>query len=273
LALGQQQGIESATVSRLIPQVKALEQQLNAKPAETFMERLAVIQQTPELRSAVTETMTGEAKFQPLFRGLLDPSSQISGGLKEAATTVTTNVDAFNQVAASTVETPQARVVEAANIAGTAMAIQQATDTEGQVRAAVGQIFTDAMRNTSVDMLTGLGSVGTRITSPLQRTFDSQTGFGQNQIQELQQRIEYLQNVNAPPAQIETASAAIEAINKLLVLPERLEALKTNGENVAGFLQRQNEIMEQTNILLQQSMEQNVGRNAPNNLRSMLNQE
>jgi hypothetical protein len=274
LALGKQQGIESATVSRLTPQVKALEQQLNAKPAETFMERLAVIQQTPELRSAVTETMTGEAKFQPLFRGLLDPSSQISGGLKEAATTVTTNVDAFNQVAASTVETPQARVVEAQNIASTALAIQQATDTEGQVRAAVGQIFTDAMANTSVDMLTGLGWVGSSwFSNPISRTSDSQTAFGGLQITELQNRIQYLQNTNAPPAQIETASAAIEAINKLLVLPERLEALKTNGENVAGFLQRQNEIMEQTNILLQQSMEQNVGRNAPNNLRSMLNQE
>jgi hypothetical protein len=238
------------------------------------MERLAVIQQTPELRSAVTETMTGEAKFQPLFRGLLDPSSQISGGLKEAAGTVTTNVDAFNQVAKSTVETPQARVVEAANIAGTAMAIQQATDTEGQVRAAVGKIFTDAMGATSTDLLTGLGSIGSSyVTSPLSRSMVAQSEYGVEQISDLQDRITYLQMTNAPSAQIETASAAIEAINKLLVLPERLEALKANGDNVAGFLQRQNEIMEQTNILLQQSMEQNVGRNAPNNLRSMLNQE
>jgi hypothetical protein len=273
MKLGEGLIFETSEIRRLSMQRAEYQKELNAKPAETFMERLRVIQQTPALRSAVTETMTGEAKFQPLFRGLLDPSSQISGGLKEAAGTVTTNVDAFNQVAKSTVETPQARVVEAANIAGTAMAIQQATDTEGQVRAAVGKIFTDAMSATSTDMVTGLGAVGSRMMSPFERTFDSQTSFGGSQIFDLQERIQYLQNTNAPPAQIETASAAIEAINKLLVLPERLEALKANGDNVAGFLQRQNEIMEQTNILLQQSMEQNVGRNAPNNLRSMLNQE
>lgn len=274
MKLGAELDFETSEIRRLSMQRAKYQKELNAKPAETFMERLRVIQQTPELRSAVTETMTGEAKFQPLFRGLLDPSSQISGGLKEAAGTVTTNVDAFNQVAKSTVETPQARVVEAANIAGTAMAIQQATDTEGQVRAAVGKIFTDAMSASSSDLLTGLGSIGSSyVTSPLQRSMVAQSEFGVEQISDLQDRITYLQTTNAPPAQIETASAAIEAINKLLVLPERLEALKANGDNVAGFLQRQNEIMEQTNLLLQQSMEQNVGRNAPNNLRSMLNQE
>ena len=240
---------------------------------ETFKQRLEVVQRTPELRGALQETLTGEAKFQPLFRQLLDGESNLTAGFNQALSTVTTDVSAFETVAATTVQTPQARVVEAANLAETALNIQQSTDTEGQVRAAVGKIFTDAMGATSVDMLTGLGSVGTRLTSPLGRTFDGPTGFGDSQIKELQNRIEYLQNANAPPAQIETASAAIEAINKLLVLPERLEALKANGDNVAGFLQRQNEIMEQTNILLQQSMEQNVGRNAPNNLRSMLNQE
>ena len=244
----------------------------NAKPNQvpiTFAERLQVVQQTPELRGALAETMTGEAKFRPLFTQLLDGGSKLTQGFNEAVNTVTTDVSAFEQVAKTTVETPQAQVVAASNIAETALNIQQSTDTNAQVRAAVGKIFTDAMGATSVDMLTGLGSVGTRLTSPLQRTFDSPTAFGQNQIQELQQRIEYLQNVNAPPAQIETAGAAIEAINKLLVLPERLEALRTNGENVGEYLKRQNELMERTNQLLEQSLS-NQPNTAPNRLREML---
>ena len=244
----------------------------DAKPNQvpiTFAERLQVVQQTPELRGALAETMTGEAKFRPLFNQLLDGGSKLTQGFNEAVNAVTTDVSAFEQVAKTTVETPQAQVVAASNIAETAINIQQSTDTNAQVRAAVGKIFTDAMGATSVDMLTGLGSVGTRLTSPLQRTFDSPTAFGQNQIQELQQRIEYLQNVNAAPAQIETAGAAIEAINKLLVLPERLEALRTNGENVGEYLKRQNELMERTNQLLEQSLS-NQPNTAPNRLREML---
>lgn len=239
------------------------------KVANTFAERLQVVQQTPELRGALAETMTGEAKFRPLFNQLLDGGSKLTQGFNEAVSTVTTDVAAFEQVAKTTVETPQAQVVAASNIAETALNIQQSTDTNAQVRAAVGKIFTDAMGATSVDMVTGLGAVGSRMISPLQRTFDGPTGFGTDQIKELQSRIEYLQNVNAPPAQIETAGAAIEAINKLLVLPERLEALRANGENVGEYLKRQNELMERTNQLLEQSLT-NQPNNAPNRLREML---
>lgn len=240
---------------------------------DTFKQRLEVVQRTPELRGALQETLTGEAKFQPLFRQLLDGESKLTAGFNEALSTVTTDVSAFETVAATTVQTPQARVVEAANLAETALNIQQSTDTEGQVRAAVGKIFTEAMGASSSDMLTGLGSIGSSyLTSPFQRTMVAQSEFGVEQVSDLQDRILYLQNTNAPQAQIETAGAAIEAINKLLVLPERLEALKANGDDVTKFLQRQNEIMEQTNILLEQSLN-NQPSNAPNRLREMLRPE
>ena len=255
-----------------IRELKSERETMQPVTTDTFKQRLEVVQRTPELRGALQETLTGEAKFQPLFRQLLDGGSNLTAGFNEALSTVTTDVSAFETVAATTVQTPQARVVEAANLAETALNIQQSTDTEGQVRAAVGKIFTDAMGATSVDMLTGLGSVGTRLTSPLGRTFDGPTGFGDSQIKELQNRIEYLQNANAPPAQIETAGAAIEAINKLLVLPERLEALKTNGDNVGAYLERQNKLMERTNELLEQSLN-NQPSNAPNRLREMLRPE
>jgi hypothetical protein len=265
-----QERIEKDSVR--IGELKSERETMQPVTTDTFKQRLQVIQRTPELRGALQETLTGEAKFQPLFRQLLDGESKLTAGFNEALSTVTTDVSAFETVAATTVQTPQARVVEAANLAETALNIQQSTDTEGQVRAAVGKIFADAMGATSVDMLTGLGSVGTRLTSPLGRTLDGPTGFGDSQIKELQNRIEYLQNANAPPAQIETAGAAIEAINKLLVLPERLEALKTNGDNVGAYLERQNKLMERTNELLEQSLN-NQPSNAPNRLREMLRPE
>jgi hypothetical protein len=89
---------------------------------------------------------------------------------------------------------------------------------------------------------------------------------GGAEIQQVQERIEYLQNVGAEPGKIETSAAAIEAINKLLILPERLEQMRQQGENTNNFLARQLEAMETTNRILQ------TGQNPPNpnNLRAML---
>lgn len=236
----------------------------------TFLDRLETVRQTPELRAAITETMTGEARFQPLFKQLLDGNTELSKELGQAVKTVTTDGKAFADVAQSVVETPQARVVASVNQVETARNIQLATDTEGQVRAAVSQIFSDAMAGTSVDMFTGLGSAAARATVSVSRNFDDQSAFGTAEIKNLQDRIQYLQNVGGSEQQIQSAAAAIEAINRLLVLPERLEALRQSGENTNNFLQRQLEAIERTNQLLQQSNNQPMAPNAANNLRGML---
>jgi hypothetical protein len=231
---------------------------------------LEAVRTTPELRAAVTETMTGEAKFQPLFKQLLDGNSEFSRELGIALNTVTTDTKAFAQVAQSTVETPQARVVAAANQVETALNIQQGTDTEGQVRAAVSQIFTDAMNATAVDMTTGLGSVVSRNVVGVSRAFDSPDAFGTGEIKVLQERIDYLQNAGAGESKIQSAAAAIEAINKLITLPERLAELRTAGENTNNFLQRQLEAIEETNRLLESGQNKPLQPNAANNLRGML---
>jgi hypothetical protein len=260
-------GIETKTHD----EIRAIEKELKDLPAPqpkatTFGERLEIVRQTPELRASVSESLTGEAKFRPLFAELLNSNSEISKELKTANSTITTDVAAFEAVAASTVETPQAKVVAAANQFETAVNIQQAQDTEGQVRAAVSSIFREAMKSTSVDMLSGMGTIGANTMNFMGRATDGPTGVGGAEIQQLQERIEYLQNVGAEPGKIETSAAAIEAINKLLILPERLEQMRQQGENTNNFLARQLEAMETTNRILQ------TGQNPPNpnNLRAML---
>jgi|688.fasta_scaffold48648_3 hypothetical protein len=248
----------------------AIEEKPTRPVPTTFLDRLEAVRTTPELRAAVTETMTGEAKFQPLFKQLLDGNSELSKELGTALNTVTTDTKAFAQVAQSTVETPQARVVAAANQVETALNIQQSTDTEGQVRAAVSQIFTDAMNATAVDMTTGLGSVVSRNVVGVSRAFDSPDAFGTGEIKVLQERIDYLQNAGAGESKIQSAAAAIEAINKLLTLPERLAELRTAGENTNNFLQRQLEAIEETNRLLESGQNKPLQPNAANNLRGML---
>lgn len=232
----------------------------------TFAERLEAVRATPELRASVSESLTGEAKFRPLFAELLNANSQISQELKAANSTITTDVKAFEQVAASTVETPQARVVAAANEFETARNIQQSGDTEGQVRAAVSAIFHEAMSSTSVDYVSATSSVAARATQYMTRSSEDSGSFGGAEIRQLQERIDYLQNVGAEPSKIETSAAAIEAINKLLILPERLELMRQEGENTNKFLAMQLEAMALTNRILQE------GQNPPNpnNLRGML---
>jgi hypothetical protein len=260
-------GIETKTHD----EIRAIEKELKALPAPqpkatTFAERLEVVRQTPELRASVSESLTGEAKFRPLFAELLNANSQISQELKAANSTITTDVKAFEQVAASTVETPQARVVAAANEFETARNIQQSGDTEGQVRAAVSAIFHEAMSSTSVDYVSATSSVAARATQYMTRSSEDSGSFGGAEIRQLQERIDYLQNVGAEPSKIETSAAAIEAINKLLILPERLELMRQEGENTNKFLAMQVEAMALTNRILQE------GQNPPNpnNLRGML---
>jgi hypothetical protein len=236
----------------------------------TFMERLQTVRQTPELRATVAETLTGEAKFQPLFKELLDGNSGLARELADAMNTITTDTKSFTDVVQSTVETPQARIVGAINQVDTARNIQMATDTDGQVRAAVNQIFADTMKGTSVDFSTALGSVGSRTMAGMSRGMDPSIAVGGNEIQVLRDRIEYLQNRGGTAEQIQSATAGIEAIQQLLVLPERLEALRASGENTNNYLQMQLKAIEETNQLLRAGGNQPIQPAVSNNLRGML---
>ena len=276
LALGGHRVTEFENDPRVAEFQKLFQQQVFAptvRPIEaptTFMERLQTVRQSPELRATVSETLTGEAKFQPLFKELLDGNSALARELADAMNTITTDTKSFTDVVQSTVETPQARIVGAINQVDTARNIQMATDTDAQVRAAVNQIFADTMKGTSVDFSTAIGSVGSRTMAGISRGMDPSIAVGGNEIQVLRDRIEYLQNRGGTAEQIQSATAGIEAIQQLLVLPERLEALRASGENTNHYLQMQLKAIEETNQLLRAGGNQPIQPAAANNLRGML---
>lgn len=249
--------------------VSAIQQPATAPT--TFLDRLKTVRQTPELRAVVSENITGEAKFRPLFSQLLEGTSEISKELADATKVITTDVKAFADVAKSTVETPQARVVAETNRVDTLLAIQRGTDTEGQVRAAVSKIYTEAMRATSIDVWSGLETfAGTSIQSVF-RPLDGKGSFGIQEIKNLQERIEYLTNQGASGTQIETAKTAMDSINRLLILPERLDQMRAEGLDTKQYMERQLQVLEATNRVLER-MEAKLGpsNNQANNLRLML---
>jgi hypothetical protein len=250
----------------------AIEEPPTRPVPSTFLGRLEAVRTTPELRAAVSENITGEAKFRPLFSQLLDSTSEISKELADASKVITTDVKAFSDVAQSTVETPQAKVVAEANRVDTELAIQRGTDTEGQVRAAVSKIFNEAMQATSINTWTGLKTfTGTTIQN-FSRPLDQPTEVGISEMRQLQQRIEYLADSNAPENTIQTAKSALESISSLLVLPERINQMQEEGRNTKFYMEKQLLFLELANKTLER-LETKLGptsNNGANNLRAML---
>lgn len=182
------------------------------------------------------------------------------GEFQTALKTITTNVRAFENVATSTVSTPQTKIAEAELMANTALNIQTAGDTGGAIRAAVSQIETEAMRASSIDLVTGLSTVGQRnLINPMSRTLDAPDTFLEGAQRTLFERLEYLGGRGGSPEQMQTVAAAIAAIEQLARLPETLEAVAQTGRDSQDFLRRQTRIAEET----KQVLERMQGNGAP----------
>jgi len=232
-----------------VEELKAMDKQAATDPG-TFNARLALIQQTPELRAQVGEGITGEAKFLPLFKQLLDGQSAFNAELTSANKTITTDTKAFDAVAKSTVETPQSKIVQAENATKTAIEIQQARNVEGQTRAAISGQFTDAMAASSTGMLTSLSNVLAYAVEPASRTMDPSGLAGRHQQLDLQRRLSFLQETGAPMDQQQVVAQALTEIAKLAALPERLKAMESDQAALQQFLSSQNELTAETNRLL-----------------------
>jgi hypothetical protein len=251
--------IFKATIARLeaklteqqktVQNLDAMEKQAATDPG-TFNARLALIQQTPELRAQVGEGITGEAKFLPLFKQLLDGQSAFNAELTSANKTITTDTKAFDAVAKSTVETPQSKIVQSENATKTAIEIQQARNVEGQTRAAISGQFTDAMAASSTGMLTSLSNVLAYAVEPASRTMDPAGLAGRHQQLDLQRRLSFLQETGAPMDQQQVVAQALTEIAKLAALPERLKAMESDQAALQQFLSSQNELTAETNRLL-----------------------
>lgn len=232
-----------------VEELKAMDKQAATDPG-TFNARLALIQQTPELRAQVGEGITGEAKFLPLFKQLLDGQSAFNAELTSANKTITTDTKAFDAVAKSTVETPQSKIVQSENATKTSIEIQQARNVEGQTRAAISGIFTEAMSASSTGMFTSVGNVVNSALQPMGRTLNPTGLYGRHEQMDLQRRLEFLQTNNAPMDQQQVVAQALTEIAKLAALPERLKAMESDQATLQQFLSSQNELTAETNRLL-----------------------
>lgn len=183
--------------------------------------------------------------------------SGLFGEFQTALKTITTDVKAFESVAQSTVSTPQTAIVEAELMAQTANNVQASRDTQGQIRAAVSGIESQALAASSVDMVTGVGSLLQRnVGNYVSRTGDTLPQYLEGSQQILTERLDYLSTGSGTPEQAQAVAAAIAAIATLARLPETLEAVAAAGRDTSTFLERQTQIAEETKRILE-SMQSN----------------
>jgi hypothetical protein len=270
-----------ASLEALLPEQRKRVEQFTTQEKQaatdpgTFNKRLELIQRTPELRAQLGEGLTGEAKFLPLFKQLLDGQSAFNAELTSANKTITTDTKAFDAVAKSTVETPQARIVQSENASKTSIEIQQARNVEGQTRAAISGIFSEAMGASSTGLATGIGNIYYSGSTSAQRGIQPDFVFGSTEQQGLQRRLEYLQSNNAPMDQQQVVAQALQEINALLTQPERLDSMKGKGIDIERYLQRQNEIATEISETLRELKQRNGTPAVPvappaNNIRSQI---
>lgn len=214
----------------------------------TFAGRLAAIRANPALSSQLNETLTGETKFLPLFRQLIQGGNEFSSAFDTALKTISTDVRAFEQVADSVLTTPQSQIVAAENRAQVARNVAKVGDIGTSSREAMIGIAVDALRTTSFDFQTTVGTIGQQAILPQVRMFNSDPTAFPNQV--LLERLEYMRDVNAPADPIAVVTEALASIQTLARLPETLEALQRIGVDQAKFLAEQNEILRRTERLL-----------------------
>ncbi len=215
----------------------------------TFTGRLSAIRANPALSQSLSEGLTGEQKFLPLFRQLLDGTSEFSKDFETALSTVTTNVKAFEDVAQSTVETPQARRVAAENRANVAVQIASANDTDS-LRKLISKISNNALSETSIDFSTGIGNAGQQAALIASENFDPIGMTGSTAQSILQERLDYLGDQRAPQDKIDVIVEALQAIQSLARMPETLEVVAKSGTAQEEYLRRQNELAEDTARIL-----------------------
>jgi hypothetical protein len=226
---------------------------------DTFETRLARVQQVPELKQQISEGLTGEAKFQPLMRDLLDGSSKFSAEVAEARKAINTNPESFRAVANTTVQTNQAKIAAAGEQFEASKNIAQTFDTESQIRQAVANIASQAMATTDRGMGNFLQSTIATTERGVSSMVSSTPGFVQGQEKNLEVRLKQLQQSGAEPNQIEVIAVALKTIAELGAM-----APATRGQSpdeMAKYLTQQAALQEKTNQLLQEIRDGQPARN------------
>jgi hypothetical protein len=225
----------------------------------TFQERLALVQKTPELKSKVSESLTGEAKFLSLFRELLDSNSGMSEDLRAAGKAITTDPAAFRALAGTTVQTDQAKITDAETRLQAAVNVKGTYDTESQVSAEIAKtvaVAQTAVSRGGLDYMSDLISAGQRTASRGTDSLPGQILEGQAQIMETIR----VQGPNPAKNNIDVLVTALESLRTLSELPAVIRDAEKNNR-LEEFLKQQNELQEKTNQLLEQ-LRANGGINA-----------
>lgn len=235
-------GVEAA-------KAKIAELRAAAPDPGTFAGRLELVQKTPELRQQLTESLTGEAKFLPLMKQLLESGSQMANEFDSARRVVNTRPESFRAVASTTVQTDQARIVAAETGFNATRNIAQTFETDGQIRDAASKIAASAIVTTDRGAMDNLQSA----FFTAQRGLDSMTATTPDYLvrveQQLQQRLFDLGNRGADPKQIDVAKSAFDAVQELAKLPAVLDRFKSDAE-LKQFLADQATLQRKTNELL-----------------------
>ena len=235
----------------------------------TTMGRLAAVRQNPALRLEMQENLTGEQKYKPLFMQLIEGGNEFSATLGKVAGNITTDVNKYNDLVGSMATTPEQRLVAKELEAKTAQNVGLLKDRPAQIIDAVSKMRAEALSNSSSGLGTALGTVFNNATDSVNRTIESPSQYIFQTQKLLNTRLRALGGMDpldfsgsGPVEQpkIDALVGTIGAIQKLTFDPSTIEVLKQQNIDVAAFLQRQNELAESTNRLLEQIRQKQIDR-------------
>lgn len=205
---------------------------------DSFVGRLQTIQQSPERKGEVLKNLTGEAKFKPLFEGLLDPNSKVFREFTAALKATTTNVEVFDNLLVKLAASPQQKVANAIARTNTAIAVSDMKQQTSIDMKAISVITQDAIAATAsgfIDNLT-LGAFS-GIEDNIERSLYSPEFYAKNKINELRNRRSRIISTQAPgperDARVFGVDEAIESIREIISTqnPQIAEQNKLLAEN------------------------------------------
>jgi hypothetical protein len=235
-----------------------------------FAGRLNVVRTSQGLQDSFLANMTGEQKFKPLFKQLLDSDSGISKGYREAQKTITTDTAAFEAVAGSVISTPQMALANMQAGADTQLNVLAAFDKDGALRAGIADTVSKTLAATSINYITAAGTLFEKPLRAGSQSIATTSGFVTEQRESIQDRLSYLigeRNARRNTgdigksfgdssnldAKIEALAAVALELKALAELPGTLKTIADQGNNAETYQKEQNRLTGNLEKLLQQS--------------------
>lgn len=230
-----------------------LQKQLAATDPGDLRGRMSAIQQSPELLRTAEANLKGEAAFKSIAQGFFDPNSIHMKGLNEALQNVTTDVKKFDEAVASMEITPQQQLAMAGEKVDTQVEINKMGNVGLAAREQIREIERKALKGTSVDYMSSMGSQDIPIISNFNRLTRDISGESQLAMDNLAGRRNYLNS---------SGNAGADEL-KLLVesMQQLVEISRQNGVR-KDVIERQTAVMTETRNLLDERLKNGPDANA-----------